>query len=258
MPEILEVEMYRRGAEPVVGRTIAEVDAPDDWYVKGVAPDDLIGALTGARIEGTRRIGKLMLLDTSTEVLGLRYGMTGRLIVDEHAVIDALEYSSKRLDPAWIRFRLTFEEGGTLVMNDPRRLGGISLAPDTSDLGPDAWTIGLSEFREITAASRGAIKALLLNQKRIAGLGNLLADELCWRTGVDPRRPSNEVAPDTVERVWEHLTPMLDELYRRGGSHLGDHVEARAGDALCPADGGQMAHDTVGGRSTWWCPEHQV
>ena len=82
-----------------------------------------------------------MLVDTDGPVLGLRYGMTGRILVDDTAPIAALEYSSDRDDPAWDRFGLDFAGGGSLVIRDPRRLGGVELDPDESKLGPDAVVI---------------------------------------------------------------------------------------------------------------------
>lgn len=257
MPEILEIEMYRRGAAPVVGRTIESIEAPDDWYLKGIDASALAQAVEGAHIEGTGRRGKLMWLATTAGNLGLRFGMTGRLIIDDVAIIDALEYSSKRLDPDWNRFSLHLADGGSLVMNDPRRLGGVSLDPDLDDLGPDAWGLADGQLGQILGRTRVALKAALLNQKRLAGLGNLLADELCWRSDLDPRRVANKLGEDEVLRLESELVPMLNELYERGGSHLGDHVEARNADGRCPSDGAAMMHDTVGGRSTWWCPSHQ-
>ena len=257
MPEILEIEMYRRGAEPVVGRTIASIEAPDDWYLKGIDAAALGKAITGATIEGTGRRGKLMWLETTAGALGLRFGMTGRLVIDDVPIIDALEYSSKRLDPDWNRFVLHLADGGSLVMNDPRRLGGVSLDPDLDELGPDAWNLHDGQLAQILGGTRVALKAALLNQKRIAGLGNLLADELCWRSDLDPRRVAKELLADEVSRLNAELVPMLDELYARGGSHLGDHVEARDPEAHCPAEGAAMMHDTIGGRSTWWCSTHQ-
>lgn len=257
MPEILEIEMYRRGAAPIVGRTISGVDAPDDWYLKDIDARAIRRALVGATIQGTGRIGKLMLVDTTSGTVGLRFGMTGRLVIDGTPIIAALEYSSKRLDPDWDRFRLEFDDGGTLAMNDPRRLGGVSLAPDIDALGPDVWTIGRDDFAAVVGSSRVAIKALLLNQKRLAGLGNLLADELLWRAGLDPRRSARELGVDDVHHLWSELGPMLDDLYERGGSHLGDHVEARGAEIPCPRDGGAMMQVAIGGRTTWWCTDHQ-
>ena len=97
MPEILEVEAYRRAAERVVGRSIARVVTPDSWYVKGAtSPSGVRRALTGTVVNAVRRTGKMLLLDNDRGlVLGLRFGMTGRLIVDEMVAIDGLEYGPR-------------------------------------------------------------------------------------------------------------------------------------------------------------------
>ena len=257
MPELLEIEMYRRGASRLVGRTIAWVETPDDWYLKGIDPAQLATTIAGSRIESLGRIGKLMLVETTAATIGLRFGMTGILMIDDEPVIAELEYSSKRLDPAWNRFTVHFADGGRLDMTDPRRLGGVELDPDLTKLGPDAWSIGGDELRSIFGRYKVAAKALLLNQKRIAGLGNLLVDELLWRAGVSPLRPANEVDAEALVGIDNALRPMLDELYHRGGSNCGDHFTERHSGGRCPRDGGEMSHETVGGRSTWWCQTHQ-
>lgn len=257
MPELLEIEMYRRGAASLVGRQFESIDAPDDWYLKGIDSDAVTAALTGATIESLDRIGKLMLVETSAGTIGLRFGMTGILMVDDEPVIAELEYSSKRLDPAWNRFGAAFVGGGSMAMNDPRRLGGVELDPDLTKLGPDAWSMTQDGLEALFARYKVATKALLLNQQRIAGLGNLLVDELLWRSGISPLRPAHDVDVDAVHELSAALIPTLDELYRRGGSNCGDHFPERGPQGRCPRDGAEMTHDTVGGRSTWWCRRHQ-
>lgn len=257
MPELLEIEMYRRGASALVGRTIRAVETPDDWYLKGIDGPAITSVIVGATIESLGRVGKLMLVETSAGSIGLRFGMTGILMIDEQPVIAELEYSSKRLDPAWNRFTAHFADGGRLDMNDPRRLGGVELEPDLAALGPDAWSIRADDLHALFGRYKVAAKALLLNQKRIAGLGNLLVDELLWRSGVSPLRPSNTVGDEALRALDAELHPMLDELYERGGSNCGDHFAERHANGRCPKDGSEMRHATVGGRSTWWCHTHQ-
>ena len=139
-----------------------------------------------------------MLLHVGDAVLGLRFGMTGRLLVDDDAAIAQLEYSSDRNDPAWDRFALHFDDGGRMVMRDPRRLGGVELDPDESRLGVDAWTITAPELSDRLAGSRTALKARLMDQGRIAGLGNLLTDEILWRVGLAPVRQAGSLTDDEV------------------------------------------------------------
>ncbi len=259
MPELVEIEAYRRLADRVVGRTVAKVDAPDAWWIK----DDntarsLQRALKGVTITGTRRIGKLLLLDTTGPTIGLRFGMTGRLVVDGMEGIDELIYSSRRKDPAWDRFGLRFDvpKNGFLRVNDPRRLGGVMLNPDESALGPDALTVTLGDFRA-ALDSTAPIKAKLMDQAKLAGVGNLTADEALWRAGIEPRRSSRSLDRDEQKRLHRHLVKTLKDLDTRGGSHTGDVIQHRVAGGRCPKDGAQMIKATVGGRTTWWCPQHQ-
>lgn len=258
VPESIEVELYRRLADRAVGRRVVGVDAPDAWYLKGgLTADGLAAAAIGRTVTAARRIGKLLLLDTDGgPTLGLRFGMTGRLVVDGEAGIDRLEYSSLRLDPSWdrVRFELT---GGDLRVNDPRRLGGVLLDPDEAALGVDVFEAAPADVRRVLAGSAVALKARLLDQRRIAGIGNLLADEALWRAGLDPSRPSRAITAAEVRRLHHHLRATVRELTERGGSHTGDTFAARRPGATCPRDGRPMARATVGGRTTWWCPHHQ-
>ncbi|NNE75314.1 MAG: formamidopyrimidine-DNA glycosylase, partial [Acidimicrobiales bacterium] len=258
MPEILEIEQYRRHAEPAVGRTIAAVAAPDGWYLKGGLDVRTVRReLTGRSILAARRRGKLLVLDTDGPRLGLRFGMTGRLLLDGGAAIERLEYSSDRNDPAWDRFGLTFTDGGSMLMRDPRRLGGVELDPDEDALGVDAWSIRPAQMRDALATSTTALKARLLDQSRIAGLGNLLVDEILWRSGLAPTRPARSLDANELRRLHRHRGRVLDQLFERGGSHCGDLHEHRRRGGTCPRDGSTLRRETVGGRTTYWCPAHQ-
>ncbi len=260
MPEILEIEAYRRLAEKVVGRVVSEVLAPDHWYVKGgVTPEDLVENLKNRRFTKVRRKGKLLLLDSGGPTLGLRFGMTGRLFVDGKAGIDQLEFFevSRQSNPAWHRFIIEFKGGGSLVIDDPRRLGGVELNPEEERLGPDAWEIGLSDLRKILSNTTTALKARLLDQSRIAGLGNLLVDEICWRSNLDPNRSANSLNEEEIKILNRTIRTVLNQLDKRGGSHKGDFFEHRNKGGVCPLDGEPLRRSEAGGRTTWWCPSHQ-
>ena len=259
MPEMLEVESYRRQAEALVGRRITGVEAPDGWYLKNVDAQGLRPALVGRRVEAARRTGKLLVLDLDDGGrLGLRFGMTGRLIVDGAASIDRLEYSSARDEPAWERFTLRFEGGGDLRMRDPRRLGGVSLDPDESVLGPDALTLTVGSLAAALGRSAAPLKARLLDQARVAGIGNLLADEILWRAGFNPARHAGSLSQDELATLAEAIATTLAELDDRGGSHTGDLRAGVLADGHCPLDGTELQRRTIGGRTTWSCSKHQV
>lgn len=259
MPEILEIEAYRRAAERVVGRSIKRVIASDSWYVKGGAsPSGVRRALTGTAVNAVRRTGKLLLLDIDRgPVLGLRFGMTGRLIIDEVVAIDGLEYGPRRDETSWDRFTMHFDDGGTLRINDPRRLGGVQLDPDESALGPDALTLSRKDLAAALDRSATPVKARLMDQARIAGIGNLLADEILWRAGIDPIRAAASLDKAEITRLHRHVTATLAELMERGGSHTGDLQAERERDGHCPRDGAPLLRRTVGGRTTYSCPMHQ-
>ena len=260
MPEGVEIEFYRRHAERAVGETVAEVHAPDDWFLKGgTTAAELRAAAVGATCDGVRRRGKLLVLDLSSgHRLGLRFGMTGRLIVGEEAAIEYLEYSSQRNDPIWDRFWLVFESGLELRIRDPRRLGGVELDPDEERLGDDVFTITPRRLRERVLVGAIPLKARLLDQSRVAGIGNLIADEVLWRAGLDPARRADSLDDAEVRRLHRHLRKVLTDFLADGGSHTGRLQPSRVRGGHCPKDGAELLRREVGGRTTYSCPVHQV
>lgn len=269
MPELLEVEQYRVAAERTIGRMITHVDAPDAWYLKhGLDAGTLSEVAVGARVRSARRRGKLLLLDLGRGrsrgrgsvpgdvTLGLRFGMTGRLLVDGSPVIERLEYGSTREHAGWDRVALTLSGGGDLRLRDPRRLGGVELEPDEDALGPDATTVTLGQLRELLA-SQAPLKARLMDQRQLAGMGNLLTDECLWRAGLDPARPAASLRSDEARRLHHHLRRTLTVLGARGGSHRGDLQASRHREGICPRDGAPLQRRSIGGRTTYSCPVHQ-
>ena len=261
VPEILEIEYYRRLAEGAL-----------DWPIVAVEVDDLAGrgtipglepavVLPGLSFVEARRRGKLLLLETEGPTFGMRFGMTGGLLLDGLAGIDELRYGPGTYEAKWIRATVRFEDGGALLLHDPRRLGRVSIDPDVSALGPDALSLTRGQLatalRARTPDSGPALKARLLDQSKIAGIGNLLADEILWRAGIDPNRPCNSLDDREVTRLHRHLRRTLDELLERGGSHTGDHMVERRPGGHCPRDGQALFRATIGGRTTYWCPKHQ-
>ena len=263
MPELIEVEAARRLVEArALGRPIVAVDAPDTWYLKrGLTPRAVKKALPGRRLTSARRRGKLMLVDTDDgdgPTIGLHLGMSGRVIIDDEAAGDPLVYASNREVPLWHRFTIEFADGGRLAMRDPRRLGAVELDPDEDRLGPDALDLTLAELRSIVSKSRAPIKAVLMDQSRIAGLGNLLVDEVLYRAGIDPARAAETLDAAEQVRVMRAIRNTLKITMRRSGSHTGDLMTSRQPGGFCPKDGAPLLRRTVGGRTTYSCPLHQL
>lgn len=262
MPELPEVERYRQlAAASALDRKISAVEAGDSWFLKrGLTGSGAADALVGHRFTAARRRGKLLLLDTDEGglVLGLRFGMTGRLHVDDSFGVEDLQYAPVGYDPKWDRFAVRFADGGRMGMQDPRRLGGVELDPDEERLGPDALAITRPELAAALAGSHMALKARLMDQSRVAGVGNLIADEILWRAGLAPDRPAGGLSGDEVAHLHRQLRSGLRLLIRRGGAHTGDLGPHRRPGGRCPRDGEPLVRATIGGRTSWWCPRHQL
>lgn len=258
IPEILEVEMFRRASTAVIGWRITGVDADDPIVVP---VPEFVRPLVGGRVVDVTRHGKVMGIvvrrQRRMETIDVHFGMSGRVIVNGRSPIEELAYGASD-DTRWHRFTLRFDRG-TLVLSDPRRFARVTSARDRADLGPDAWSIDRRTFRERLSGRRTAVKAALLDQSVLAGLGNMLVDEILMKSGVDPRRSVASLDETTVTALHRNTRAVLDRLWKRGGSHAGDlAVELRRPGAGCPVDGTPLARANVGGRTTFWCPKHQV
>ena len=194
MPELPEVETARRLiADEALGRRITYVDDSDTFVCRPHSPGELRAALTGRTLTAARRRGKTIWCETSEDGpdLGIHLGMGGRIVVtsgDGHAAEGG---GPRRRDaqprkPEWDRFTLGFADGGSLVLFDKRRLGRVRLNPGIDALGPDAAEVTPADFRSLITRGSVAVKARLLDQSRIAGVGNLLADEILWQARVHP------------------------------------------------------------------------
>jgi formamidopyrimidine-DNA glycosylase len=257
-----EIEAFRRLAQGALGRPVERAVLGDRRYARGqTSPRHLLAALRGVTFVDARRHGKLLVLDLGGpgggRRLGLRFGMTGQLLLDGKAGIDRLVYASDRDNAAWDRFSVLFDDGGRMVMRDPRLLGGVELDPDESVLGPDALSVTPAQLRRALEHSDVALKTRLMDQHRVAGVGNLIADEVLWRASLDPHRRSGSLTPAEHRRLHRHLRGTLDDMMRRGGSHLGDLMPERMVGGRCPRDGAELVRSTIGGRTSWWCPRHQ-
>jgi formamidopyrimidine-DNA glycosylase len=259
VPEILEVEAARAVlAANALNREIAKVHAPDTWFMKrGTTAAALRHALKGNAFTAARRIGKQIVLDTENPDVrvGIHLGMSGRVLVDDQEAGDPLLYASNRRTPKWHRFGVHFADGGDFMLRDPRRLGAVELDPDEARLGPDALSLTFEQLDHALAQRTAPIKAVLMDQHRVAGLGNLLVDEILWRAGIAPNRITKTIPTEQRKQLHRHIRQALRTLGRRGGSHTGDMPRDR--DAPCPRDGTPLRRETIAGRTTFWCPTHQ-
>ena len=297
MPELPEVETARRLiADQALHRRIVDVDDSDSYVARPHAPGELRSALTGRSLTAAHRQGKTIWLDTSgpgepgaaggggdaggdgdagerrrcrgarcreAPELGLHLGMSGRIVVTgpDGSVAeggDPRRYGARAVKPQWSRFTLRFADGGSLVLLDPRLLGRVRLQPDIGALGPDAAQVTRAEFRALISKGRIAVKARLLDQSKIAGIGNLLADEILWQARVSPLQPACRLTAAEADRLYRSMKAAVAAAIAGGGVHTGEIIAARHAGGTCPRDGAPMVHGTVGGRSTWWCSREQA
>jgi len=248
MPELPEAERARQAIDLVMGREIVAVDDRDTYVCRPHAPGEIAAALTGHAMVRTHRRGKFLWAETDDDGpdLGLHLGMAGRISVDE-------EPAANR----WDRFSIGFAGGGRLALHDKRRLGRALLEPDFSHVGPDAAEVGRDAFRARVGRGTAPIKARLLDQGVVAGVGNLLADEILWRARLSPHRAAGELSVDELDRLRRELRAAVRSAIRRGGAHTGDLIGARRAGGACPRCGTALARGVVGGRTTYWCPACQ-
>lgn len=247
MPELPEAERARLTIEEsALGRTIVAVDDADTYVCRPHAPGEIAAALVGRQVTSAHRRGKTLWCETGGPVLGLHLGMAGRIVVDE--------------PPApgnWDRFSLELEGGRRVALRDKRRLGRAVLDPDLSRLGPDAAEATRAEFRERLGHGTAPVKARLMDQAVIAGVGNLLADETLWRAGIDPRRPAGELGEDELDTLRRALRAATRDAIRHGGVHTGEVIGERRRGGRCPRCDAALERAKVGGRTTFWCPREQ-
>ena len=221
-----------------------------------------MSAVRNSRITAVRRVGKVVLVDTEGPTIGLHFGMTGRVVVDGSAPIERLSlHASGRDEAAWNRLLLWTgppDHPPAVRFNDPRRFGHVSLDPDLSGLGPDMFVIRPSELHVVLARRRASVKAVLLDQHVVAGLGNLCVDEVLWWAGIAPHRASGDVTVDETRRLVTVMRRRLRVMLRRGGSTMGV-IDPRMRVELpgCPRDGAPLGRAQVGSRTTVWCTAHQ-
>jgi len=252
-------------------REIVDVDDSDAYVTRPHHHGEIRSALVGRRLSAAHRRGKSMWFDTSGTAqspeagpaLGIHLGMSGKIVIaDGRGVeIEGGDYWRRGRaagDHRFTRFSLTFADGGSLLLIDPRRLGRVRLDPPVDVLGPDARDITRAQFRVALARGTAPVKARLLDQEAVAGIGNLLADAILWQAKIHPARPVGDLSQTELDRLYRAVQRVVQSTVADGGVHTIPIVEFRKAGAHCPRCGAPMAHGTVAGRTTWWCSREQV
>jgi formamidopyrimidine-DNA glycosylase len=257
VPELPDVEGFRRHlARHARGRSIERVEVLDRELVRNRRPRALRRALDGERFAAPERHGKWLIAPVGEVELLLHFGMTGALTWSER---------SGERHP---HDRLVFVcDRGELRYNNMRRFGGVWLARDeaerarvTGPLGPDAARLERQQFERLLAGRRGGIKAALMDQRLLAGVGNLLSDEILWRARVNPATPVAQLRPPERQDLYAALRGAIGESTRYGRVPHGSRWLTRVRDdrdASCPRCGTRLARATLAGRTACWCPRCQ-
>jgi len=268
MPELPEVESARAVIERNgLGRRITDVDDSDTYVCRPHAPGEIRHALIGTELTAAMRRGKSMWCQIGpspgAETLGIHLGMSGKIVIADAdgTEVDGGDYWEGRREPGdyrWARFTVTFEDGGRLMLVDPRRLGRIRLNPPVEQLGPDAQLITSAQFRTVLTGSTAPIKARIMDQRRIAGIGNLLADEILWRARIHPARTVSGLTSPEQKRLIRASRDAIRAALEGGGVHKLKIIPYRRRGGLCPRDHAPMNTGPVDGRTSWWCSAEQL
>ena len=258
------MEGFRRVlSEHAVGRRIRRVEVLDTGVLHDVTTSGLQRALRGQKFGQPWRHGKQLVIPVTgprdehdTRAVLLHFGMTGSLRWATSS------RSRHRHD------RIVFEFGdGELCYRDMRKLQGLRFARSQDDvrriiagLGPDAADVSVAELRDQLTGLRRQVKPALVDQSVIAGLGNLLADEILWRARIHPRRSCAQLEPEDIARLHARMRTVLRQSIPQGRvpprtTWLTGRRDDKSGS--CPRCGTVLAHGRVGGRGTAWCPRCQ-
>ncbi len=291
MPELPEVETVRRGLAPAMEGALierADVRRPD---LRFPFPDDFATRLAGRRILALRRRAKYLLADLSRrETLIMHLGMSGSFRIDHHDPVAAEAFHAERgKSEKHDHVVLHLRDGPAVIYNDPRRFGFMTLAesarldehPLLRDLGvePTGNAMRAELLAKGMAGRTSPVKAALLDQKLIAGLGNIYVCEALWRAQISPRRLARSLvtrageATARLERLTADIRAVIAEAIEAGGSSLRDHIQAsgelgyfqhsfaaydREGEPCRHAEcDGAIRRIVQSGRSTFYCPRCQ-
>jgi formamidopyrimidine-DNA glycosylase len=259
MPELPEVEIFKRYLDSTsLHQRIISVDVRDAYVLKDVSARELTRQFTKHRFENSRRHGKHLFVRADDELwLRLHFGMTGSL--------EYLKHHQEAPMTARVLFRFANEH--QLAFNDQRKFGEIGLIENideflrTRGIGPDALDISLSQFKAMIRMHRGTVKPILLNQKLIAGIGNLYADEILFRAGMHPATQASTLRDKTLTRLFHATRSILEkaiafktDFNRFPKSWLLTHRGKRG---KCPRCGRPLKSAIVGGRTSWFCADCQ-
>lgn len=283
MPELPEVETIRLGLQKyLVGRKIVDVEVRIPKIFIGSAKQ-----IVGAKIVGLKRIGKGLIVELNNSfILAVHLKMTGQLVYSDKQT-QSLSLSPKigstTLPSKYSHIIFTLDNGTFLYYNDLRRFGWIKVVkkdelmqiPFFKEMGPEpavakamaGKALTLNEFRKIVQRRNSPIKFILMDQKKIGGIGNIYANEALFKAGIDPKRLAKQIKPDEIKRLYDAIYFVIEKGLEYGGSSDENFVNALGQEGnyqnhtliygkegkKCPC-GGIIKKIKLGGRGTYFCP----
>ena len=259
MPELPDVEAFRRVfAGNGLGRRVSGLDLRAEEMLRGAGRDDLARALTGRTFEDGRRHGKILFLRAGDGPwVVLHFGMTGALVC----------CTAEEELPPHARLVICLEGDGLLAFDNQRKFGWIELTDDigayleANEVGPDVLELDRDGFAGIVGATRGAVKPALMDQSKLAGIGNVYSDEILFRARIGPEVQGNALSDDQLSTLYRTTREVLREaadILAEGRAFPDDWLvrHREAGDT-CPRCGTALEKREVSGRSAWLCPACQ-
>jgi len=216
MPELPEVETVVRTLRPlIVGRRILNAEFRQLRVLRG-SPNETSEALAGRKVTGIDRYGKFIAIRLDRGYLVVHLGMTGKLLVNAAPT-------------KWTHAVFTLDKG-VMHFDDQRQFGrleyGIELPERVGALGPEPLEVSLADFTKAVKERRSPVKAVLLNQAVVRGVGNIYADEALFRAGVRPLRAAASLSPLRVRRIYDAMREVLAEAIESRGSSVSNYVDA--------------------------------
>lgn len=262
MPELPDVEIFRRYFnQTALKKRVKKLSIVEDDLLEDISARSLRRNIKKHSFKSTRRHGKYLFVCTDNDrVLVLHFGMTGFLKY----------FKNKDERPEHTRLMIDFENGYHLAYDSQRKLGLVGLAADVDkfaeekELGIDAFdpALDFNSFRDILSEKRGMLKSALMDQKTIAGIGNIYSDEIFFDAGIHPARKVKELSDNQLQSLYSSLRKVLKKAIESKADPdrmprtwlLPNREEGRK----CPRCGGEIVTGKIAGRTSYLCSNHQT
>jgi len=258
MPELPEVEVFKKYLDATsLNQKIRKVEVQSEKILRNISIEKLKRGLEGRSLRSTKRRGKYLFANMSDgHWLMFHFGMTGYL-----------KYSRNESDLPYRRVIISFTNGSKLVYIDQRQFGQVGLVKDVEryikgkKLGPDALELDMPTFKNILMKAKGSLKSAFMNQKLMAGVGNIYADEILFQSGIHPLKKAEQLDRKDMKILFRKMKKVLQTAIKHWAyyeqfpdSYL---IKGRSKKGQCPRCESSLEQIKVTGRTTYYCPNCQ-